>query len=193
MIAAQGMADAPAHVNTDTRAYAPAARAHARRGQRAATAARLMARSPQSAAALDWALLDAMPEWLAWPEADAARYQCQVGALLCAPVLRLWIDAPRLAAAKAAVGAPFLHTLLALPGTQILPLDAAPCPRMDAADQVAPMLRTAGIEVLLAALPAGPLRRAVAALMAPAAASQMASALAQSLAERAAALAREAA
>jgi hypothetical protein len=167
------------------------ARARQRRRQRAAVGERLMAHAPAAAAELDWDALDAAPDWLAWPEAQALALQYRVGALLCAPTIRLWIDAPRLAATARAVGAEYLQALLSLPDQQVLPRDLADCPRIDRPEQVAPLLRAAGAAVMLAALPAGPLRRAVASTLAPITASPMAGALAESLVARAQRLAAQ--
>jgi len=150
-----------------------------------------MAHAPAAAADLDWDALDAAPDWLAWPEAQALALQYRVGALLCAPTIRLWIDAPRLAAAARVVGAEYLQALLSLPDQQVLPRDLADCPRIDRPEQVAPLLRAAGAAVMLAALPAGPLRRAVASTLAPITASPMAGALAESLVARAQRLAAQ--
>ena len=57
---------------------------------------------------------------------------------------------------------------------------------------IAPLLRAAGVGVLLASLPAGPLRRAAGALLAPLGASAMVGALAQSLVARTLLLAEQA-
>lgn len=162
-----------------------AACARQRRCLRAAVAERLMAHAPAAAAELDWDALDAAPAWLAWPEAQATALQCRVGALICAPTIRLWIDAPRLAAAARVVGTEYLQALLALPDQQVLPRDLADCPRIDCPEQVAALLRAAGAAVMLAALPVGPLRRAVSSTLAPITASPMAGALAESLVARA--------
>ena len=168
-----------------------APRARDRRRQRADVAARLMARAPEAAAALDWYALDAAPDWMAWPEPRLAALQAQVGALLCAPELRMWIDAPRLAAAAHALGAAYLRALLALPDAQVLPRDVACYPRVARADEVATLLRAAGAGVLLASLPSGALRLAAAAVLALSPPSPMASALAQSLVKRAQLLAAQ--
>lgn len=148
--------------------------------------------SAEATAALDWDLLDAAPEWLAWPEADAAAFQRRVGALACAASIRLWIDAARLAALRSAIGDAYLQALLTAPAAPALPNDGLGGPRIDSAAQVAPMLRAAGISVLLAAVPIGPLRSAVAAVMAPAIPSPMALPLAESLVAQSLALAARA-
>ncbi len=158
--------------------------ARERRRQRAALAQRLRQRAPDAVGTLDWDALDAAPAWLALPEDELTRFECQVGALLCAPLLRLWIDGARLNAARSAVGAPFLQALRALPSTQILPGNVAPSPRIDHAEQVAPLLRAAGASVLLASMLPGPLRLVVGTALAPATPAQMAGPLAQSLIAR---------
>jgi len=161
--------------------------ASARRRCRAAVARRLLAAAPDAASALDWDALDGAPAWLALSDAELMMLARQVGAMLCAASIRLWIDGARLGAARTALGAPFLQALLALPDAQVLPRNVAPCPRIDNAEQVAPMLRTSGLGVLLASLPSGPLRRAAAALLGSTA-STMASALAHTLVSRAQAM-----
>jgi hypothetical protein len=143
-----------------------------------------MAAAPEAAGSLDWDTLDAAPAWLALSDPELMVLARQVGAVLCAASLRLWIDGARLGAARAALGAPFLQALQALPDTQVLPRNVAPCPRIDSAEQVAPMLRSSGLGVLLASLPSGPLRRAATALLGSTA-STMAAALAQALVTRA--------
>jgi hypothetical protein len=155
-----------------------------RRRHRAAIARRLLAAAPDAAATLDWDTLDTAPAWLALGDAELMVLSRQVGAILCAASIRLWIDGARIGAARAALGAGFLQALQTLPETQLLPRNVAPCPRIDSAEQVAPMLRTSGIGVLLASLPSGPLRRAATALLGSTA-STMAPALAQSLVSRA--------
>jgi hypothetical protein len=161
----------------------------AKRQQRAVVAQRLRSRAADAVASLDWDALDAAPGWLALPDGELQRFEAQVGAMLCAPLLKLWIDGPRLGAARAALGAAFLQALRALPSTQILPSNVAPCPRIDSAEQVAPQLRGAGASVLLASMQPGPLRLVVAAAMAPASPAAMAGPLAQSLIARAITLA----
>jgi hypothetical protein len=153
----------------------------AKRQQRAMVAQRLRSRAADMVASLDWDALDAAPGWLALPDAELQRFEAQVGAMLCAPMLKLWIDGPRLTAARNALGTGFLQALRALPSTQMLPSNVAPCPRIDSANQVAPQLRSAGASVLLASMQPGPLRLVVAAAMAPAAPAAMVGPLAQSL------------
>jgi len=170
------------------RADTPALDAATRRQRRAAVARRLLAAAPDVAASLDWETLDSAPAWLALSDAELMVLARQVGAMLCATSVRLWIDGARLGAARAALGAPFLQALQALPDAQLLPRNVAPCPRIDAAEQVAPMLRTSGLGVLLASLPNGPLRRAATALLGSTA-STMAAALAHALVSRAQTLA----
>jgi hypothetical protein len=166
------------------RSQAAASDAATRRRNRATLARRLLAAAPDAASSLDWDALDAAPAWLAMSEPELMVLARQVGAVLCAASIRQWIDGARLGAARAALGAPFLQALLAMPDAQVLPRNVAPCPRIDTAEQVAPMLRTSGLGVLLASLPSGPLRRAATALLGSAA-STMAPALAHTLVSRA--------
>jgi hypothetical protein len=172
-------------VNTSASSGATLARASARRRQRAAVAEQLIARAPHAVDSIDWDTLDGAPEWMAWEASRLEALQQQVGALVLAPELRLWIDAPRLGAALRALGAPVLRALLALPDGEMLPRDVTPAPRIERADQVAPSLRTCGASVLLASLPSGELRQAAALLLAPTRPSPMAGALARSLVVRA--------
>ena len=155
-----------------------------RRHRRAAVARRLLAAAPDAAGSLDWETLDTAPTWIALSDTELMVLARQVGAVLCAASVRLWIDGARLGAARTALGGPFLQALLALPDAQVLPRNVAPCPRIDSAEQVAPVLRTSGLGVLLASLPSGPLRRAASALLGSTA-SAMAPALAQALVSRA--------
>src|SRR5207244_226909 len=73
-----------------------------RRARRAMIAHRLMAKAADAAAVLDWETLDRAPGWLGLPEGALALCARRIGAVLCAPALRLWIDGPRIAAARAA-------------------------------------------------------------------------------------------
>jgi len=166
------------------RSEAPADDPRSRRRRRAAVARRLLAVAPEAAAALDWEALDAAPGWLAMSDTDLMVLARQVGALLSAASIRLWIDGARIAAARTALGGPFLQALQALPEAQVLPRNVAPSPRIDSAEQVAPLLRTSGLAVLQASLSNATLRRAAASMLGNHA-STMAPALAQSLVARA--------
>ena len=147
---------------------APAAGPAAVRRRRAAVARRLQAGAPQAAARVDWKTLAAAPAWLALGDDDLARLASRAGAMQHAPLMRMWIDAGRLAAAAAALGDEFLQCLLTLPEAQMpLPPDLLQGPAIGTAEQVAPVLRATGQGVLLAALPSGPLRHAVAACWSP--------------------------
>jgi len=170
-----------------------AAAAHAgnKRQQRAALAQRLRQRAADAVGSLDWDALDAAPSWLALSDAELQRFEAQVGAMLCAPMVKLWIDGPRLTAARIALGAGFLQALRSLPPTQMLPSNVAPCPRIDNAEQVAPLLRNAGVSVLLASMQPGPLRSVVTTALATGAPAAMAAPLAQSLVARAVAMAAQ--
>jgi hypothetical protein len=162
-----------------------AAAAAAARRRRTTVAARLIHQAPQVAAALDWDTLDSAPSWLSLPEDQLTALQCRTGALLHVRAMQLWIDGARLGAARAVLGEPFLRSLLAQPEAAALPTGSVNLPRIDAAKQVAPLLRAAGASVLLASLPPGPLRSAAAALLAPAAVAEMHAELAQTLIARA--------
>jgi hypothetical protein len=160
--------NAPHHIGS---ADVAAAQARDRRQRRAATAQRLLSGAPDAVAALDWDSLDSGPAWLALPEAALATFQRRVGAVLCAPTLRLWIDGPRLGAARVALGESFLQALLARRDWPALPRDVVAQPRIDVAEQVGVLLQVAGAAVLLASLSQGPLRRVVSAAMTPRVAS----------------------
>jgi hypothetical protein len=155
-----------------------------RRRRRAAVAALLLERAPAAAATLDWDALDAAPAWLAQPGAALDSLACRVGAVLCGPALRLWIDTGRLTAARAALGDAFLRALLAQPD---LP-GAPPAPRIASAAQVSASLQAWGAAVLLATLPAA-LRGAAAAALPHPAPLPIDAATAQALVGRAMALA----
>jgi hypothetical protein len=159
-----------------------------RRRRRAAVAARLVA-SGADAAAVDWDTLDAAPAWLALSDSRLATLQRQIGALVHAAEIRLWIDNARIAAARHTLGEAFLRALLAQRDLAAFPHDAGPRRRIDHADDVAPCLQMAGAAVLLAALPHGALRKAVIAAMAPTAPAPIAGELALSLIARAQSLA----
>jgi hypothetical protein len=151
------------------------------RRRRAAVSERLMAGAPQAVASLDWDTLDQAPHWLALPEAELTTFQCQVGAVLCAGALRLWIDKSRLAAAQTAVGALFLRKLLAQPEAASIAIGLVECPEIDTPGEVEAMLRLTGASVLLASLVPGALREAADAALAPITASTMAQELALTL------------
>ncbi|HUL64383.1 MAG TPA: hypothetical protein VLW55_07185 [Burkholderiaceae bacterium] len=156
-----------------------------RRRRRSAIAARLLASGADAMSAIDWEMLEAAPAWLALPDAKLATLQRQIGALLYAPEIRLWIDGARLNAARTVLGETFLKTLLAQRDLHAFPQDTGTRPRIDTADHVPTHLQVAGASVLLASIQQGPLRRAVAAAMAPTAAMAMACEMAQALVTRA--------
>ena len=160
-----------------------------KRRQRAAFAQRLLSKAPDSAALLDWDSLDHAPAWLGLPETELTTFQCQVGAVLHAPALRLWIDGPRLGSARLVLGDAFLQALLAQPDSAAIPIDLVGCPRIDSPSLVGALLKAAGASVLLASMPHGSVRRVAGAALAPTNASPIAQALAQSLVSQAQALA----
>lgn len=160
-----------------------------RRRRRAAIATRLVASAADALSAVDWATLENAPAWLALPDAKLAILQRQIGALLYAPEIRLWIDGARIGAARQALGDAFLQTLLAQRDLTAFAQDTGARKRVDTAEQVGPHLQMAGAAVLLASLPQGAVRRVVTAAMAPTAPAPIASELAQSLIARAQSLA----
>ncbi len=162
-----------------------------RRRRRAAIATRLVASGADALSALDWQMLETAPAWLALPDAKLAVMQRQIGALLYAPEIRLWIDGARIGAARATVGEGFFQALLAQRDLAAFPQDTGTRRRIDQAEQVAPHLQMAGAAVLLASLTEGPLRRVVTAAMAPTAPAPIAAELAQSLIARAQSLAQQ--
>lgn len=174
-------------------AVAPAAAAAERRAHRARVARRLVRCAPAAVAALDWDALERAPDWLALSDVELATLQARIGAVLCAGVLRLWIDGARLAAAREVLGEAYLAALLAEPEAAAIATGLVALPRIDSAAAVGPALQAAGSSVLLAALPHGPLRQAVGAVFTAAVASPMTHELAASLVARAYALAHRAA
>jgi hypothetical protein len=162
--------------------------AAARRAQRAGVARRLVAHAADAAAALDWDTLDQAPAWLALDDAGLAALQSRIGALRYADAVRLWIDGPRLAAARALLGAAGLDALLTQPADLSIPGGLSDLPPIASAAQVGPAWQAVGAAVLLASLPRGPLRKAATAALAPATASTMLQELAASLVTRACAL-----
>lgn len=158
-----------------------------RRRRRADVALRLLEMAPEACESLRWDDLDQAPEWMALPDAAWLCLQARIGALLYARSLRLWIDGPRLSAARALLGAAVLDELLAIPD-EALPRGLTGCPTIDAGSHVGPRLKVAGAAVLIAALPPSPLRAALATGLAPAGNSAISPELAESLIARAQAL-----
>lgn len=165
----------------------PGAAAADKRRRRAAVAQRLVDLAPAAVSVIDWDALDGAPEWLSLPEAAQLILQARIGALLYAPELRLWIDGPRLAAARGLLGDAVLDDLLMQPEAA-MPRGLLRCPRIDHAGEVAPKLHGAGLAVLLAALPRGLLREIVVAATGAEAPSSMTQDLAATLITRARAL-----
>jgi hypothetical protein len=169
------------------------AEARERRRRRAAVAQRLAAGPVEPAGDVDWDTLDAAPGWLALPEAQLATVMRQVGAIVCAPQMRLWIDGARLAAAREALGEAFLRALAAQRDLPALPRELAPQVSIDTAQDVVRGLQAAGTAVLLATLRSFALRRAASAVLGDITPAPMAAELALSLIQRAHTLARHSA
>ena len=172
-------------------APAPVDTARQRRHLRAAVAQRLLAKAPEAAAALDWDLLGQAPVWLALGDAALAAFERQVGAVLCAPAMRLWIDGRRLAAARAAVGDPFMQALLAQPDLPALDPGMSSALRLDAPEHVGALLQSTGAAVLLASLTPGLLHAAAARVVSPALTLALQPSRAQALIARARQLAMD--
>jgi hypothetical protein len=98
------------------------------------------------------------PGWLALPEAERAHFARRVGSVMLAPALRLWISAPRVAAARDAVGADWWAALQAHNDWPALPAGMATWPDVGDAAGVGELLRMAGASVLQALLPHGALQ-----------------------------------
>ena len=162
----------------------------AARAQRVALARELLHKAPQAAAALDWDALSRAPGWLALPEAERAHFTRRVGSVMLAPALRLWISAPRVAAAREAVGADWWAALQLHNDWPALPNGMATWPDGGDAAGVGELMRMAGASVLQALLPHGALRHAAAALLAPAAPFVMPSQQAQAVVQATWALAQ---
>jgi hypothetical protein len=150
-----------------------------RRRRRAALARRVLEKAPSAAAALDWAQLGSAPDWLALSEPALALRARRIGALLCAPAMRLWIDGRRLSAARAALGDAYLQAVL--DRRDVPAVEPADRPRLDAAEHVGPLLQATGGGVLLASLAPGALQRVATDLLAPVATLEIAPVLAESL------------
>lgn len=174
----------------DTAAHAAMAVGDVRehRVRRAAVAQRLLALAPDAAAAIGWDMLDQAPAWLALPEPALATFQRQIGALLHAPDIRLWIDGARLNAVRAAVGDGFLRALLAQRDGPPLPPQLAGRARIDRAEQVRDALQSAGAAVLYASVTSAPLRDALTASPSHVVAAPLPHAFAESLVARVLAL-----
>ncbi|NRF67257.1 hypothetical protein HLB44_09705 [Aquincola sp. S2] len=157
------------------------------RHRRATLAQRLMDLAPAAVEAVDWDALDRAPDWLALPDAAFLILQARLGALLHLPAMRLWIDGPRLVAARALLGEAVFGDLLLQPESA-MPFGLTPLARIESAAQVGPRLRAAGVAVLLAALPQGALRDAVCRALAPVEPARMTPELAETLIVRARAL-----
>lgn len=162
-----------------------------RRRRRATIAARVLASGADAISAIDWEMLDKAPAWLALPDAKLATLQRQIGALLYASEIRLWIDGARLAAARSTLGDAFMQALLAQRDLQAFPQDASARPRIDSAEKVATHLQVVGAAILLASMPQGALRRVVTVAMAPTAPAPIATELAHALVARAQTLASQ--
>jgi hypothetical protein len=149
--------------------------AAARRAQRAALARRFLQGAPAAATALDWAALTQAPPWLSLSEPTLGLLARRVGSVLAAPALRLWIAAPRVAAACAALGEDWWHALQAHPHWPALPEGAVTWPLDARTDPggVASTLQQAGAAVLLSTLPHGATRHAASQLLVPVAALVM--------------------
>ena len=153
------------------------------RHQRAAVARRLLAEAAPLARNLDWAALDQAPPWMALSTGGLALFTRRVGSVLAAPALRLWIAAPQITAARAAVGSAWWQALMARADWPPLPPQVQTWPdgaTVDA-DGVARVLHEAGAAVLLATLPHGALRHVASQLLAPVAAFLMPGPAAQAL------------
>lgn len=142
-----------------------------RRQHRAAVAQQLLAESPTAARALDWAMLADAPPWLTLSRSARGLFARRVGSVLAAPALRLWIAAPQVAAAQAALGRDWWQALMARGDWPPLPPQLEPWPADAGTDAggVAEVLHEAGAAVLLATMPHGALRHVASQVLAPAA------------------------
>jgi hypothetical protein len=161
----------------------------AMRAHRAEVAQRLLGSAPEAVAAIDWDALERAPGWLALPAAALETLQRRLGAMWCAPALRLWIDRTRLEAARRAVGASFLDAVLAndnagaaLAHRTVLELEYVP------ARELGTLLQSIGAAVLAASLRDGALHDLAPAVLGQPAAIDIAPATAAALVERAQAL-----
>lgn len=184
---------------TPVAAMAAPARASERWGQMSRLAERLLAGAPRAANNLSWSALESAPAWLGWRHAELLALQRRVGAVFCAPALRLWIDRSRVLALRAALSTGFVQALLR--GSDrvhaaVLPLQLPDWPlgeETQTPEAVAELLRSCGAAVLVCTLPHGPLRHAASQALAPLAELMMPAAHAQTLVAHALALSRAAA
>lgn len=163
--------------------------ARERRRRRAAVARRLLAVNNEALAEVDWDTLDTAPGWLALPDAQMQPLMRQIGAVVCAAQIRLWIDGARIGAAREALGDTFLRALAAQRDLPSLPREMAPQTPIETAQDVAAGLQAAGTSILLAAVRSFALRRAASAAFGGVTPASMAVELALSLIQRAHALA----
>lgn len=165
-------------------------------GQMSRLAERLLAGAPRAANSLSWSALESAPAWLGWRQTELLTLQRRVGAVFCAPALRLWIDRSRVLALRAALGTGFVQALLR--GSDrvhaaVLPLQLPDWPlgeETQTPESVAELLRSCGAAVLVCTLPHGPLRHAASQALAPLAELMMPAAHAQTLVAHALALGR---
>ncbi len=131
-----------------------------RRRIRRAQAAELLAalRSP-AAESLSWAMLLEVPEWCHWPPSRREHLVLIAGALFAAPAMRLWIEAKRIEAARAVVGADVFDRVMA---RESLPREVPPLP---AGEDERELLQAAGAGVLLGSLAHDCLRDGLAPLL----------------------------
>ena len=131
----------------------------------AACASRILDAGDDLCQRLSWQTLSHCPDWLGLPDSIFASLQRRLGAIVYASQIRLWIDQPRLAAARDAVGAPWLHRLCSQREIVPLPMQGFDREPIDHAGQVVGALSRAGAALLTANIAPGPLHEAFAAAL----------------------------
>ena len=123
----------------------------------AASASRMLDAGDELCLHLDWQALSQCPDWLGLPDPVFASLQRRLGAIVYAAQIRLWIDQPRLRAARQAVGAPWLHRLCSQRAIVPLPMEGFELEPIEKADQVVGALSRAGVALLAANIAPGAL------------------------------------
>jgi len=126
----------------------------------AASASRMLDAGDELCLHLDWYTLSQCPDWLGLPDPVFASLQRRLGAIVYAAQIRLWIDQPRLSAARQAVGAPWLHRLCSQRAILPLPMEGFESESIDKPEQVVGALSRAGAALLAANIAPGALHDA---------------------------------
>lgn len=134
----------------------------ARRAQAAALLASVQS-SGEPSSPLGWSMLLDVPEWCHWPSARREHLVLIAGALFAAPAMRLWIEARRIEAARAVIGADVFERVMA---HESVPRETTHIP---AGEDIRVVFQAAGAAVLLGSLAHECLRDWLAPLLPPSA------------------------